>query len=231
MFPSLLNARDLGGNPTTDGAVTRSRSLVRADDLVQLSPEGLEALAAYGIETVLDLRWPEEIATAPSPVPRLLPRVRYVAVSLLADTPADWVALGGHCAKERWKRTVLERLQPQLKEALAAIAAASPAPLLFHCVAGKDRTGVIAALLLALADVVPTAIAADYAASAGNLRDAYLSRYPDGDPAAIIESVRCPEEAVHNMLEYLADAGGIRTYLGGIGLDAAEITRLRTRLR
>jgi protein-tyrosine phosphatase len=231
MFPSLFNARDLGGKPTTDGAVTRTRSLVRADDLAQLSPEGLEALADYGIETVLDLRWPEEIAAAPSPVPQLLPGVRYLSVSLLADSPADWIARGGICAKERWKCTVLERLQPQVRETLAAIAAAAPGPLLFHCVAGKDRTGVIAALLLALADVAPAAIAADYAASAENLRDAYLDRYPDSDPAAIIESLRCPEEAVHNMLQYLGRAGGIRAYLGGIGLDAAEITRLRARLR
>lgn len=231
MIPSLLNARDLGGYPTTDGAVTRSRSLLRADDLAQLSPEGLRALADYGLETVLDLRWPEEIAAAPSPIPRQLPRVSYVAVSLLADTPAQWGTLGGYCDKSEWKRTVLERMQPRLKQALAAIAAAGPGPLLFHCVAGKDRTGVIAALLLSLADVVPAAIAADYAASTANLRDAYLRRYPDGDPAAIIEAVRCPEEGVYNMLDYLDEAGGTRGYLAGIGLDADEVTRLRARLR
>ena len=231
MFPTLLNARDLGGYPTTDGAVTRSRSLVRADDLAQLSPAGLAALANYGIETVLDLRWPEEIAAAPSPVARQLPRVRYLSVSLLADTPAEWGALGGYCAKEEWKCTVLDRLQPRLKQALAAIAAAGPGPLIFHCVAGKDRTGVIAALMLALADVVPAAIAADYAASSANLRDAYLDRYRDGDPAAIIEAVRCPEDAVYNMLDYLGYAGGTRGYLAGIGLGADEITCLRARLR
>lgn len=231
MFPSLLNARDLGGYPTIDGAVTRRRSLLRADDLAQLTPEGVQALADYGIETVLDLRWPEEIATAPSPVPPRLPRVRYVSVSLLADTPADWGALGGYCAKEQWKCTVLERLRPRLKLALGAIASAGPGPLLFHCVAGKDRTGIIAALLLALADVVPEAIAADYAASTENLRDAYLRRYRDGDPAAIIEAVRCPEAAVYNMLDYLERAGGTRAYLTGIGLDTAEIDRLRGRLR
>ena len=231
MFPSLLNARDLGGHPTVDGAVTRSRSLLRADDLAQLSPAGIEALASYGIETVLDLRWPEEITAAPSPVPRQLPRVRYVSVSLLAGNPADWGALGGYCAKEQWKCTVLERLRPQLQEALAVIATAGPGPLLFHCVAGKDRTGIIAALLLALADVVPEAIAADYAASSGNLRDAYLRRHRDADAAAIIEAVRCPEQAVYNMLAWLDSAGGIRAYLGDIGLSSGEIAALRARLR
>ncbi|HEX5460682.1 MAG TPA: tyrosine-protein phosphatase [Steroidobacteraceae bacterium] len=231
MFPTLLNARDLGGYPTVDGGITRGRSLLRADDLAQLSPEGLEALAEYGVETVLDLRWPEEIAASPSPVPQRLPRVRYVSVSLLADNPADWGALGGYCAKEQWKCTVLERLQPRLRMALAVIAAASPGPLLFHCVAGKDRTGVIAALLLALADVVPGAIADDYAASTRNLRDPYLRRYQDADPAALMEMVRCPEEAVYNMLDYLVRAGGTRAYLEAIGLGASEIGRLRARLR
>jgi len=231
MFPSLHNARDLGGHPTMDGAVTRRRSLLRADDLAQLSPEGLETLADYGVETVLDLRWPKEISEAPNPVPQRLPRVRYVPVSLLAETAADWGALGGYCAKEQWKCIVLERLQPQLREALAVIAAAGPGPLLFHCVAGKDRTGVIAALMLALADVVPAAIAADYAASTGNLREEYLRRYRGADPAVIIEAVRCPEEAVYNMLDYLDRAGGIRAYLRSIGLSEAEIARLRARLR
>jgi protein-tyrosine phosphatase len=231
MFPRLLNVRDLGGHPTVDGAVTRHRSLLRADDLAQLSPEGLAALAAYGVETVLDLRWPEEIAAAPSPIPRHLPGVRYLTVSLLTDNPADWDALGGYCAKEQWKCAVLERLQPQLKSALALIAAASPAPLLFHCVAGKDRTGILAALLLALAGVTAAAIAADYAASTANLRDAYLRRCGGGDRAAIIEAVRCPEEAVYNMLDYLDRAGGAAAYLAGIGLTGAEIARLRARLR
>lgn len=90
---------------------------------------------------------------------------------------------------------------------------------------------VIAALLLALADTAPEAIAADYAASTANLRDAYLRRYAGDDPATIVEAVRCPEEAVYNMLDYLDRAGRIRAYLSGIGLAAAEIDRLRARLR
>ncbi len=229
MFPSLLNARDLGGHPTLDGGVTRRRSLLRADDLAQLSPEGLQALLDYGVETVLDLRWPEETASAPNPVSQLA-GVRYVAVSLLADTPDEWGALGGACAKEQWNCAVLERMQPRLREALATIAAAAPGPLLFHCVAGKDRTGIIAALMLALANVIPSAIAADYAASSENLREAYLRRYPDSDPRAIIEAVRCPQETVYNMLAYLERAGGINTYLRRIGLGADEIARLRARL-
>lgn len=229
-FPALLNVRDLGGHPTLDGCLTRPRSLIRADDLAQLTPEGLRALADYGIETVLDLRWPAEVAAYPSPVTRLA-GVRYQAISLLAQDPARWWELGGDCAKERWNRAVLEHLQPQLREALGLIAAATAGPLLFHCVAGKDRTGVIAALLLALAGVRPDVIAADYSASGENLRKAYLCRYPDSDPAAIAETVRCPEQAVYNMLEYLDSVGGVRAFLARIGLSSRQIERLRQRLR
>jgi protein-tyrosine phosphatase len=230
-FPSLLNARDLGGHPTTDGGETRARALLRSDDLAQLTPEGVRALADFGLQTVVDLRWSEEIALNPTPLTAQAPQIRYVHISLLGATAAQWRELSRGCEKEMWKCVVLEQARPELREALGAIASASPGPLLFHCVAGKDRTGVLAALLLALADVSPEAIAADYAASTQRLGDAYLKRYEDADPQAILESVRCPEQGVYNMLSYLDREGGIRAYLRKIGLDAWQIARLRARLR
>jgi protein-tyrosine phosphatase len=230
-FPDLLNVRDLGGYPTLDGQQTRWRSLLRADDLVQLTPAGVAAMAQFGVETVVDLRWPEEVEISPHPIPRDMQHVRYHQISLLSGSVAQWVPLQVGSTKEMWKCAVLEHTRSELKAVLSAIAAAPPAPLLFHCVAGKDRTGIIAALLLALADVVPEAIAYDYAASAEQLREAYLQRYANSDPAEIIEAVRCPEEGVHNMLEYLAKFGGVRGYFEEIGLTGEDIARLRARLR
>ena len=230
-FPNLLNARDLGGYPTVDGAHTRRRSLVRADDLAQLTTEGVQALADYGIETVLDLRWPEEAALHPSPVPAALPQVRYQRISLLTHTEDEWRLRSRDVVKELWKCEVLEHVRVELRHVLSAIAAAPAGPLLFHCVAGKDRTGLIAALLLALADAEPQAIARDYAMSSANLRDGYLRRYAQADPQRILEALRCPEEGAYNMLQFLAAAGGVRAYLAHIGLQEGEIERLRGRLR
>jgi protein-tyrosine phosphatase len=230
-FPSLLNARDLGGYPTVDGARTRWRSLLRTDDLAQLTAEGIRALADYGIETVVDLRWPEEIKISPSPIPRDLKHVRYEQVSLLKPTAEAWCELTQDCTKEQFKCAVLEHTRQELREVLQIIAEASPGPLLFHCVAGKDRTGLIAALMLAIADVVPDEIARDYAASTDNLRDSYLQRFASTDPKEVLEAVRCPEEGVHNMLDYLNDQGGVRAYLACIGISPAQLERLRTRLR
>jgi protein-tyrosine phosphatase len=206
---------------------------VRADDLVQLTPAGVQALAAFGVATVVDLRWPEELEASPSPVARqhALEHVHYRHVSLLAPSQSEWHALSKPCDKEMWKCMVLEQTRSELKRVLQAMAASGSGPLLFHCVAGKDRTGLIAALLLALADVEPDAIAYDYAASGDCLREAYLRRYFDREPAEIVEAVRCPEQGVHNMLDYLADLGGVRAYLEYIGLAADEMARLRARLR
>jgi protein-tyrosine phosphatase len=229
--PGLFNARDLGGYPTRDGQLTRQRSLVRADDLAQLTDAGLRALADYGIETVVDLRWPEEAARNPSPVPQGLPGVRFEHISLLTHTEDEWRLRSRDVAKELWKCTVLERVRLELRRVLAVIANASSGGLLFPCVAGKDRTGLIAALLLALADVEPRYIASDYAVSAQNLREEYLKRYAESEPARVLEALRCPEQGAYNMLKFLENAGGVHTYLRDLGLTEEQIGALRARLR
>lgn len=230
-FPQLLNARDLGGYPTADGARTRWRSLIRADDLAQLTPAGVRAIEEFGVETVIDLRWNEEVAAFPSPMARAARGIRYEQVSLLARTEDEWRARARECPKELWKSMVLDEAREGIRDVLTRIAAASPAPLVFHCVAGKDRTGLIAALLLALADVEPDAIAFDYAQSTERLRDEYLRRYAHVDPDEVLDALRCPEAGVHSMLGHLRKLGGIRAYLGLIGLTDEEIMSLRARLR
>jgi protein-tyrosine phosphatase len=230
-FPALLNLRDLGGHPTTDGGITSRRSLLRSDDLAQLTPAGIVALAGYGIRTVVDLRWSEELDLSPTPLPQVAPQIRYIHLPLLHGSASQWRELCGATPKEQWQCVVLERAGSPLAAVLRIIAGADPAPLLFHCVAGKDRTGLIAAVLLSLADVEAHAIAADYALSAEMLSSPYLARYPDADPDALLETLRCPPAGVHNMLAWLAGRGGVRAYLGSIGLTEADILRLRARLR
>jgi protein-tyrosine phosphatase len=232
-FPALLNARDLGGYPTLDGAQTRWRSLLRSDDLAQLTLAGLQAFSSYGVETVVDLRWPDEVVDSPTPITRVLKHIRYEQISLLTPNQREWRRRrADNTAKELWNRAMLEQVREELRQVLEVIATASPGPLLFHCMAGKDRTGLVAALMLALADVVPEAIAYDYAASTENLCGPYLERYAGvADAAAIVDAVQCPEEGVHNMLTYLETFGGARAYLEEIGVSQEHITRLRARLR
>ncbi|HEY4211248.1 MAG TPA: tyrosine-protein phosphatase [Steroidobacteraceae bacterium] len=227
----MFNARDLGGYPTLDGGTTRWRSVLRADDPAQLTPEGLDAIAAAGIATVVDLRWPEEAAGSPSPIPGKLRNVRHHSISLLSGSAMKWAKVCGEPPKETWITAVLTYSRAELVAVLRAIAAAPAEPVMFHCVAGKDRTGAVAAVLLALADVQPEAIAFDYAASSENLRDYYLRRYSNLTREEILEAVRCPPEGVYRMLEYLRGHGGIEAFLGDLGMSETEIVRVRSRLR
>lgn len=230
-FPRLLNARDLGGCTIRGGGQTRVRSILRTDDLWRLTPAGVQALQDYGVRSVIDLRWPHELASRPSAFQRGVNGVRYTNVSLLDRTEDEWNAKGPGVPKEKWNCTVLDHSPRELAQVLRAVADAPPGAVLFHCVAGKDRTGVIAAILLAAADVEPEEIADDYAVSTDYIRDAYLSAHPPEAREAVLEDVRCPPEQIYNMLEHLDRRyGGTLSYLRMIGLRTDEIEKTRGRL-
>jgi protein-tyrosine phosphatase len=228
-FPRLLNARDLGGYRTRDGARTREKSFLRTDDLCKLTPEGARSVLAYGVTTVIDLRWPAELEARPTPF--RAGEVRYAHVSLLDGSEGAWISKAPGVPKELWNCAVLDHSQREIAEVLRAVAEAPPGVVLFHCAAGKDRTGVIAALLLAVADVELSEIAADYAISTEYIRDAYLAAHPPEAREAVLEDVRCPPEQIHNMIAHIESRyGGLLGYLRRIGLTSGEIARIRNRL-
>ncbi len=238
-FPALLNARDLGGYPTADGRVTRWKSLVRSDNPSRLTPEGMRKVLDYGIRTVIDLRFEHERARYPDPFTSLDHDTRYVSCSLLGDSWQSWVQRlperDGRDESCYWYGAYLDASQTEFRQVMQAIADAPPGGVMFHCMAGKDRTGVVALLLLALARVDAATITEDYALSAANLRaefEIFLSRYTDpAARASAVEQQRCEPAFALNTLRHLyMRYGGAEGYLRAIGLDAAVITRLKGRL-
>lgn len=232
-FPRLLNARDLGGHETRDGSQTRWKAFVRTDDLGLLTPEATLAVAGYGVRTVIDLRWSRETQTKPHPFLEHRHGVRYLHISLLGENEDHWLTCcPADVTKEMWGCVVLDHAQDGIRNVMRAIASAPAGGVLFHCYAGKDRTGVIAALLLALADVRPELIAADYTASTQYLRDGWLAAAPPEEHQKILEHLRCPEEHVHNLLTHLdSEYRGPIEYLRHLGLSRQEILGIRMRLR
>ena len=169
-WDGYFNARDLGGMPSTlapDGVTVPGR-IARGPRRERLTAEGWDDARAWGLNSVVDLRCPYEvgardgdpvvaagafghlgIVNAPTE-DQTDPAFREVCFPIL-DSPEYW--------SHNW------RLQPQLVRAtLVAIASAEPG-VLVHCSAGRDRTGMISALLLGNAGVEPDAVAGDYAAS------------------------------------------------------------------
>ena len=231
-WDGCFNARDLGGLPLEDGGETRFGALVRADNVRKLSDEGWRSLEAHGIRRIVDLRWPEELAQDP---PRDV-ALDVVHVSLFGaydpafrDDVEEYMAVND--AVGYWAASYTATLEAHGPEAALVLAAVADAdgPVCFHCAGGKDRTGIVSALVLRLTGVPAHEVGADYALSAG-----LLARAPrDGQDSPRTAFMRqTPAEAMERTIERLEHAhGSVAGYLRSVGLDGGRIERLRDRLR
>src|SRR5207253_2182120 len=131
-----------------------------------------EALRSHGVRTVLDLRDPVELAQGEPPLVKEF-EVARVPLFDFGDDEFWSRWRGRYEANGRFYREALERWPVRFAEAVAVFGHAPEGAVLVHCQVGRDRTGLVAALLLSLADVPPEEIAADYALSADRLRPLY----------------------------------------------------------
>ena len=151
---TMLNLRDLGGYPTADGRTTRWGVLLRGDHPLGLTDPDVQLLLERNITTIIDLRSPAEARQFPDELTaRSGFSCHFIPMSTGEKLPneEELIGLG-------YFRT-LER-KDSIRSVLETIADA-PGGVLFHCMAGKDRTGCIAALLLTLAGVDRLDILAD----------------------------------------------------------------------
>lgn len=241
-FEACFNFRDLGGYETRTGGRLRWETLYRSDTLHRLTTADLERFASLGLRTVVDLRSRTEIddygrlregrhGATWHHVPmlddlRLRPRDPGVPDPLPAGGPpgARYVEL-------------LEAFGPAVATTFHLLATDGALPAVFHCTAGKDRTGIVAALILDLCGVPDEAIAADYGLSAPGLRKS-MQWIEDHEPqfAALLASVppdrrRLRTATILEMLEKVRDQwGSTPGLLCDLGVGAAEQEALVARL-
>ena len=230
-WPACLNTRDLGGLPLRHG-VTRARMLVRSDHIGKLNDAGREAMLGYGVTTVIDLRSPDEILRSPSPFAAGDGGgVRYLHRPLVDDR--DMRNIGESDDMLARYLTIVDHRPSAFRDVFEAVAEAD-AGVVFHCFAGKDRTGLVAAMLLELAGVARDDIAEDFAATDLQLAAQYEAWIAEADPdrrAAFREELRCPPERILGVLDHIDRGwGGVASYLVAAGVGGAAIDRLMKRL-
>ncbi|MFJ9947289.1 tyrosine-protein phosphatase [Kitasatospora sp. NPDC091207] len=234
-FDSLHNFRDLGGYRTSDGRSVHWRLLYRSDSLGKLSsPADLTVFRDLGIGTVIDLRYPWEIA-AKGRIP-VLDGVAYHNLSI-EHRPYDQAEIDPDVDPWRYLADrfaeVTEDGVVEIRRVLELIATADR-PLVFHCASGKDRTGLIAALVLALLGVPEADIAADFALT--ELATPHLvADWHAANPGRALRWPgygRAPEDVIRHVLADLTAAhGSVRAYATGtLGVDEELIGSLRARL-
>jgi protein-tyrosine phosphatase len=259
------NTRDLGGLPTADGGLTVPGRILRSDNLQTLSEDDVRRLIGeIGLAEVIDLRTTAEVLLEGRGPLRDVPEITHRHFSLLPerghhtdvfaaeeeeipDLPADWqesilprqVAEGDQ-QEPPAVRAYLGYLHDRgeaVVDALRALAHGGPGAAVVHCAAGKDRTGVVCALALAVAGVPHDEIVADYAMTAEVIHAlvAKLATSP-----AYAEDMQRRDVAVHTpqaetmerVLAVLDERyGGPVGWLEGNGFGAQEQAALRARLR
>ncbi len=232
-WPDCRNVRDLGGLATVDGARIREGALIRADSLERLTPAGVELVRGLGVARIIDLRNLEEAAQAPNPFAADAVRYRLIPMIDPAREP-DRHKSGERTLADIYRSSLVRNVK-SIVEGVAAIADAPDGTVLVHCFAGKDRTGMIAALVLSVAGVPDDEIAADYAVSEarlGELHTAVLSQIvEEALRRKAIDRLSARPETMRSMLSFLRERlGGVEEYLLSHGMTAAQLERLRGRL-
>ena len=239
VLDGCFNFRDLGGYQTIDGHRTRWRRLFRADGLSRLSERDLAVLGALGIVTVIDLRTDLEADTQ-GRFPEDVDGVAYHHLPLTDTLP-------GEEETPDWDRTgfVSERYLAMLSEGTSTVRAAvglladpDRHPAVFHCTVGKDRTGVLSALVLGFLGVPDEIIVEDYALSYDamlRILEHLKDRYPDADDiveryrpvilsadpasmAGFVDGIR----ATYGSFDALADLLGVRTDVEALRAEILE---------
>lgn len=247
-WEGFFNTRDLGGLPTKSGDTTSHGAFFRAADLRFVTETGWAQARECGVRTVIDLRNADEIRPAETPLTAEAGSAQFAATSEGPATPAgvdrievplddiDDIGFWQHVNRERlngsplYYPVFLQHKAERCAAVIKAIARTHPGGVLFHCGAGRDRTGLVALLLLALADVEPRAIAADYVMSAEALKALFAAMgTADQGPfiqAALEDRGTTAEEAVIATL----DGFDAERYLLGAGVTSDELGSVRDRM-
>jgi protein tyrosine/serine phosphatase len=229
-----FNFRDLGGLPTADGRHTRRGVMFRSDALHHLEPSDVDRLLELGVMSIVDLR--------------SITEVEMTGRGLLAEESIGWFHMplsnlgapgytpppalaegdmGTHYVESLAGRT------EQLARVIRHLANPESLPAVFHCTAGKDRTGMVAALVLEIVGVGPQAIVDDYA-----LTDAMMPRIVErfgehhdsqGTWVPVAEGVfRAEAKSMQTFLAAVDDGyGGATGWARSAGLEKTTLARLR----
>jgi protein-tyrosine phosphatase len=234
ILPNLYNARDMGGMRTSSGVETAFRRFIRSDSPSALNADSIESLIEYSVRTVIDLRSKQEIDRTGNPF-REHPEIQFHNIPLITSDPDDLSdPTMKHLVKNRLGDLyifMLEHSQKSVRKVLEAIIHAPDGAIVFHCMHGKDRTGLIAALLYLLAGVSQHDIIENYASSFDNIR-------PLVDPLFKITPrhthhiYRSDAENMKILLQHMDHTyeGRADPYLVKIGLTEQDVESLRNRM-
>jgi protein-tyrosine phosphatase len=234
-----VNWRDLGGYPAMDGATTRWGRLFRSDSVHTLTAADIPVLRELGVRTAIDFRSAQELEQLGiGPLGDV--RVTHVHVPTFDHQPGQRPPTIVLSSAVDFYTSMIESGAHAYVAAANAIAEDDRLPAVFYCVAGKDRTGIFAAIVLGLLGVPDDVVVADYAMTHEVISTITARRIErDGGSAASRDRwVDVPEElmgAHAHVMEGLIHRvrekwGGWDEYAASVGFPPETVTALRALL-
>jgi protein tyrosine/serine phosphatase len=224
------NFRDLGGYPTLDGRITRWGQLYRSDTLAELTDADVDVLREIGLKSIIDLRTDAELLRTGRGLLGSEP-VRHVHLPVVQETgPTQGAPPEAQADLFHRYLWYLDVGRDNLVTALTMVGDPQSYPMVFHCAAGKDRTGVLAALVLEIVGVERNSIVEDYVLTASRM-DLILSRIKKSPQAEarIAETpqflFRAEAATMESFLDELHEThGGAREWAlaSGVSLESVE---------
>jgi protein-tyrosine phosphatase len=241
---TLVNARDLGGYPASGGKMTKYGLIIRSDCPIGISENDKKLLRDYGITLSIDLRGGDEAEAQPSGLKGLdWHTYRHLPI-IKPDNSPHRIIEGERPAAPREGNfdlgdsyiDIVETAKLWVKQVFE-LCAAWEEGLMFHCFIGKDRAGIIAALLLGACGVCDTDIMMDYGASMSCLRPKFNQMNTDfipkkrGRPDYSWGFFGSVPESMEALLFHLREKyGGVTEYLKNCGVIEDSIIKLKTKL-
>ncbi|RBP97337.1 hypothetical protein CRD60_07305 [Bifidobacterium aemilianum] len=240
------NARGIGGFPTLDGRRTKSGLFFRSAGLNFMDEGGVDDLHRLGVKLVVDLRAPWEVSQWPYQLPD---DIKVERVSLLSEDSQPGDGSDGTLGEQAQGEELGMQMAPMYRDIafgsagkimgiLKELATGDGHPMLIHCTAGKDRTGITAGILMSLLGVQEDMVVSSYAQSAGNLGQAFKEAVLKGLPAdaqgaddlegAQSALLASPPALLQGLLQEIRQRfGSVEGYCLRNGMEPAEVQTLR----
>lgn len=230
-----FNLREVRDYAARDGRSVRRGQIYRADALHRLDDDGRAVLRDRGLRTVVDLREPAERKAEPDQLDGI--GVTVIERPILNVDPGESRPGGAVPDLEPLYAWIVSEKGPELAAAVRELAQPDALPALVHCTAGKDRTGIVIALVLSALGVDDDTVAADFAVTELNLGDEFRRGFLERaagqgiDPAVLASVLGSDPSLAHQVLAQVrASDGSAAAYLVRHGLSPAELAALEEAL-
>ena len=233
-FDDLINCRELGGMPLDNGKSFKSGIALRSGSPSLASSEAIELLKAYGVKTVIDLRSTAEVRNYGNPFAQD-ENTNYYNIPLFVGDPDQkedptMVFLETHPMGDFYVM-ILKELGQEIVQVMRVIAKEDSGLILFHCAHGKDRTGIIAALLYLLAGASRENIVLNYKVSYEYARS-FLDPLIEERVPNMRHTLRSDAPNMEIFLDYMQEKydSDCSKYLMENGMSADEIEVLKAKI-